>query len=237
MIRALIVDDEAPARREMRRLLGVHADVQVVAEAADVEAAAAALQREEVDVVFLDIRLGRGSGFDLLPALDPDVAVVFVTAYEDYARQAFDAQALDYLLKPVDPQRLAATLRRLADRPATIDTGVGFASRAWLFLDDRDRPEFVRVDSISHILADGDRSILVTADGRRRSTAKSLAHWESRLPGEDFIRTHRSAIVNLRHVDRLEPWFHYSFRIHMRGSTEPVPLSRRRAGELRQALG
>jgi two-component system LytT family response regulator len=237
VIRALIVDDEAPARRELRRLLEAHADVAVVAEAADVEAAAAVLQRDEIDVVFLDIRLGRRSGFDLLPDLDPDAAVVFVTAYDDYARQAFDAQALDYLLKPVDPQRLAATVRRLAERPAPVDAAVGFASRAWLFLDDRDRPEFVRVDSISHVLADGDRSILVTADGRRRSTSKSLAHWEGRLPTDDFVRSHRSAIVNLRHVDRVEPWFHYSYRIHMRGSTEPVPLSRRRAGELRQSLG
>lgn len=237
MIRALIVDDEAPARREMRRLLDAHADVRVVDEAADVESAAAVLRRDEIDVVFLDIRLGRGTGFDLLPALGPDVAVVFVTAYDDHARQAFDAQALDYLLKPVDPERLATTIRRLGARSRAPDAGVGFASRAWIFLDDRDRPEFIRVDAVSHLLADGDRSIVVTDDGRRRSTPKPLAHWAARLPGDDFVRTHRSAIVNLRHVERIEPWFHYSYRIHMRGSKEPVPLSRRRAGELRQALG
>ena len=236
MIRALIVDDEAPARREMRRLLGAHDGVQVIGEAADVESAAKALRAGAVDVVFLDIRLGRRSGFDLLPHVEPETAVVFVTAYDDYARQAFDAQALDYLMKPVDPERLATTLRRLTDRTTPAETA-RFASRAWLFLDDRERPEFIRVDSISHVLADGDRSILFTTDGKRRSTSRSLGQWEARLPADDFVRSHRSAIVNLHHVERIEPWFHYSFRIHVRGAKEPVPLSRRKATDLRQRLG
>ena len=236
MIRALIVDDEAPARREMRRLLGAHADVQVVGEAADVEGAAQALRTAPVDVVFLDIRLGRASGFELLPHVEPETAVVFVTAYDDHARQAFDAQALDYLLKPVDSDRLALSIRRVADRAAPSDTA-RFASRAWLFLDERDRPEFIRIESISHLLADGDRSVLVTTDGKRRSTSRSLSRWEARLPAEDFVRSHRSAIVNLHHIERIEPWFHYSFRIHVAGALEPIPLSRRKAADLRQRLG
>ena len=236
VIRALIVDDEAPARREMRRLLDAHADVEVVAEASGVKEAAAVLGRDDVAVVFLDIRLGRESGFDLLAELGQDVAVVFVTAHDDRAREAFDAQALDYLLKPVDPERLAQTIRRLADRTAPTATDSGFASRGWLFLDDRARPEFIRVDEISHIVADRDRAILITADGHRRSTAKPLAYWEGRLPG-DFVRTHRSAIVNLRHVGRVEPWFHYSYRLHMNGANDPIPLSRRRATELKHLFG
>ena len=236
MIRALVVDDEAPARRELRRLLAAHDEVEVVAEAADVDAAANAARTALVDVVFLDIRLGRQSAFELLPMIAPGTAVVFVTAYDDYARDAFDAQALDYLLKPVDPARLASTIARLRSRSQSGESA-RFASRAWLFLDDRERPELIRVDAVSHLIADGDRSLLHTTDGRRRSTARSLAQWESRLPAEDFVRTHRSAIVNLHHIDRIEPWFHYSFRIHLRGATDPVPLSRRRASLLRQLLG
>ena len=235
MIRALIVDDEAPARREMTRLLAAHPQVEIAGVAADLDEAARALRGGTVDVVFLDIRLGRRSGFELLPVVPPGTAVVFVTAYDDHARQAFDAEALDYLLKPVDAARLASTIRRLHDRTATT-AAPRFASRAWLFLDERERPELIRIETISHILAESDRSVLVTVDGKRRSTPRSLADWEARLPGHDFFRAHRAALVNLHHVDRIEPWFHYGLRIHMRGSREPVPVSRRRVTALRQAL-
>jgi len=106
-IRAVLVDDESPARARLRSLLKAHADVEIVAEAGDVESAAEACAREDPDVVFLDIQLPRASGFELLSRLSGATAVIFVTAFDGYAVRAFEVNALDYLLKPVHPERLA----------------------------------------------------------------------------------------------------------------------------------
>lgn len=234
-MKAIIVDDEGPARRELRRLLAELPDVEIVGEAGDVEGAARLVERMAPDVVFLDIRLGRASGFELVDRIDADTAIVFVTAYGDYAVQAFEAQAVDYLLKPIEPERLRQCVARLAAAPAPVRDEP--ASRRWLFLDDRDRPELLAIERITLVEAEGRRSRIHTDDGSSRSSAKPLAEWESRLPAGDFVRVHRSALVNLHHVEHIEPWFHYGLRLRLRGLAEPVPVSRRRAADLRSRLG
>ena len=118
MPRALLIDDEALARTELRRLLAAHPDVAIVGEADDVSSARARLAPADYDLVFLDIQLAGGSGFDLIPHVAPAAAIVFVTAHDAFALRAFEVNALDYLLKPVPPTRLAESLARLAVRPA-----------------------------------------------------------------------------------------------------------------------
>ena len=237
---AVLVDDERLARRELRTLLEeAHAEqVHVVGEAASVADAARLVQATDADVVFLDIQLAGETGMDLLPLLSVDVDVVFVTAYDEHALRAFEVNALDYLLKPVVPERLAVTVSRLAvTQPRTpIRDAVTYEDR--LFLRLGQERAFVRVRDIMAIEADGDGSTLRLAPHlTRKPSAKSLRQWEQRLPDRQFVRIHRSTIVNLEHVERLEPSSHAGQHVYLRGLTEPLSMSRRFGARLRERFG
>jgi two-component system, LytTR family, response regulator len=236
---AVIVDDERLARRELRTLLEEHAEqVRVAGEAGTVAEAARLVNATAADVVFLDIQLAGETGMDLLPLLDADVDVVFVTAYDQHALRAFEVNALDYLLKPVAPERLTVTVSRLAAAappPAARET-VTYEDR--LFLRLGTERAFVRVRDIMVIGAEGDGSTLRLAPHLvQKPSAKSLREWEQRLPDRQFVRIHRSTIVNLEYVERLEPWSHASQRVYLRGLPEPMTMSRRFAARLRDRFG
>jgi two-component system LytT family response regulator len=235
---AIIVDDERLARRELRAMLEeAHAQqVRVVAEAESVRTAAELVRTCDADVVFLDVQLAGESGLDLLPLIDPSVAVVFVTAFDQYAVRAFEVNALDYLLKPVAPARLARAIERLAgpneEASAAPTSKLDYEDRLFLRLDDR--MGFVKVAEIVSIVADGDYSVVRLAGGRTHRARKSLREWAARLPDNTFARVHRSTIVNLEFVERVEEWSHFNYRLYLRGQSEPVVLSRRYAGQLKR---
>jgi two-component system LytT family response regulator len=236
----IVVDDERLARRELRQLLeeGHGHQLRVVGEAATVREAATLVRLHDPDVVFLDVHLAGESGFDLLPLLDRTVSVVFVTAFDRYAIRAFEVNALDYLLKPVAPKRLATALARLSQRGGTEPaTGPALTYEDRLFLRLEDRMAFVRVRDIVAVLAAGDNSVLRLADGRGVRTRKSLREWADRLPERDFARIHRSTLVNLEFVERLEEWSHFSYRVYLRGLAEPLQMSRRWGARVRSRLG
>lgn len=238
--RAVLVDDERLARRELRTLLEeAHSEqVRVVGEAASVADAARLMRAQNADVVFLDIQLAGETGMNLLPLLDADVDVVFVTAYDEFALRAFEVNALDYLLKPVAPERLSVTVSRLSGAlpPAPARTKVTYDDRLFLRLDQE--RAFVRVRDIVAIEADGDSSTLrLTSHPTPRTSAKSLRIWEQRLPGEHFVRIHRSTIVNLEYVERLEPSLHAGQHVYLRGLTAPLVMSRRFGARLRDRFG
>jgi two-component system, LytTR family, response regulator len=237
---AVIVDDERLARRELRMLLeDAHAEhVHVVGEAATVATSAQLVQATDADVVFLDIQLAGETGMDLLPLLGADVDVVFVTAYDEYTLRAFEVNAVDYLLKPVVPERLALTVSRLvAAQPAAASREtVGYDDRLLLRLGEE--RAFVRVRDIMALEADGDGSTLRLAPSHaRKASGKSLREWEQRLPDRHFVRIHRSTIVNLEFVERLEPWSHASQLVYLRGLSEPLTMSRRFGARLRERFG
>ena len=248
-LRALIVDDEPLARRELARLLAACDDVEVTAEAGDLDSALAAAGDTAPAVVFLDVRLGRESGFALLPSLPPGTAVVFVTAFDDYAVRAFEVHALDYLLKPVEPRRLAETVRRLrAAREAPPGSGPPpnvpspeAATRAlgladWLFLERGRRGGFARVANVAAITAEGDYSRVHTIDGTSALVHRALADWVSCLPAASFARVHRSALVNLHHVLEVRGGMGATRLVTLRGLQRPVRMSRRAAAALRERL-
>ena len=237
---AVIVDDERLARRELRTLLeDAHAEhVYVVGEAKSVAEAARLVHATDADVVFLDIQLAGETGMDLLPLLGADVDVVFVTAYDEYTLRAFEVNAVDYLLKPVVPERLAKTVSRLAAAQPVAPSReiVGYDDRLLLRLGDE--RAFVRVRDIMAIEADGDGSTLRLAPLlARKPSGKSLREWEQRLPDRHFVRIHRSTIVNLEYVERLESWSHSSQRVYLRGMSEPLTMSRRFGARLRERFG
>ena len=237
---AVLVDDERLARRELRTLLEeAHAEqVQVVGEADSVSDAARLVQSTDADVVFLDIQLAGETGLDLLPLLGVDVEVVFVTAHDEYTLRAFEVNALDYLLKPVAPERLAVTVNRLAAAQPPVPRREAVRYEDRLFLRLGQERAFVRVRDIVAIEADGDGSTLHLAQQRAsKSSAKSLREWEQRLPDQHFVRIHRSTIVNLEYVERLEPWSHASQHVYLRGLPEPLTMSRRFGARLRERFG
>lgn len=232
--RALVVEDERLPRRELCALLEERG-VEVVAEADSVATARAAIRRERPDLVFLDIQLGRETAFDLLEAETGTFDVVFVTAYDRYAVRAFEVNAVDYLLKPVDPDRLSEALDRL-DRPPTETTpddppGVTLEDR--LFLRAGKRWKFVRVADIVAIEADGDYTRVRLRGADDLMLGRSLRTWETLLPSRPFARIHRSTLVNLNYVIRVDEWFNRTFRVHVQGIDEPYAMSRRYARRMR----
>ncbi|MCU0624242.1 MAG: LytTR family DNA-binding domain-containing protein [Gemmatimonadaceae bacterium] len=252
---ALLVDDEPLARRELRHLLAAHPQVVVVGEADSVASAAQVAHLTGADLVFLDVQLRRESGLTLVSQLPPGVRVVVVTAFDAYAVRAFDLDAHDYLLKPVEPQRLAATLARLdagrgrrapAEEPPAAPTVVDGASDApgtpsrWeveerLFVRDGHGMRLIALAEITAIVADRDHVAVHLRDGRRQRVRKPIGEWEARLPAA-FLRIHRSVIVRVADVVRLEPWSHGSYQVHVRGVPTPFVMSRRFASRLRARL-
>lgn len=206
-MRVAIVDDEPLARELLQRMLAAHADVEVLAEAADGAVALEVVRRHRLDAVFLDIELPAGGGFDVLAALEHPPLVVFVTAHGHYAVRAFEVEAVDYLTKPFDEERLAITIDRLRARLAAPEPPRFIGTRARIAVRDGDATVLVALDDIETVEAAGKLVELRFADGRQQSARETLADLEHRLDPARFIRIHRSLIVNLDHVSVVKPWF------------------------------
>ncbi len=246
-LRVLIVDDERLARRALRTLLAAHPDVEVVGEASKVEEAAVLVQRERPDVVLLDVQMRGETGFDLLDLLDAPCHVIFVTAFDAYAVRAFEVNALDYLLKPVEPARLAEALKRARQRTPSLseassatttrDIGLPFRYDDLFFHEDGRRSQFIRIRDIVFIQAAANYTELHLQNGKMVLVLRPLAQWEARLPDAYFVRIHRSTIVNVAFVRRVERAFNYTYEVHLRDGSEPLVMSRRRASVLKALLG
>ena len=236
--RVLIVDDERLARRDLISLLMEHSHLTVVAEADDVPSAVKAVQEENPDIIFLDIQMPGDSGFDLLERIDTDAHIIFVTAFDEFAIRAFEVNALDYLLKPVNPERLTMALSRLENREPSSSASprkLAYDDRMFLMLGKHF--QFLKVSTILSITAAGDYSEVKTTGGAGGLALKSMKEWEARLPSQYFLRIHRSTIVNMEFIERVEEWFNYSFRVYLKGREEPFVISRRYASKLKERLG
>jgi len=239
-MRALIVDDEAPARDKLRRWLGQHADIQVIGESADGLDAAAALAALGPDVVFLDIQMPGLSGLEVASQLEPDAAplIVFVTAFDEHAIKAFDLNAVDYLLKPYDKDRLRKTLDRLRQRRAGGHSDTGAAARAAVHtarahLGSSDRllvphgEELELIDAHAiHWLESDDNYVHVHTAGTTYLLRRTLTDLLAQLGEARFARIHKSAAVNLAEVATLSPLFKGDHEVKLR-SGATLRLSRR----------
>jgi len=238
MLRALIIDDEPPARADLRERLAAHAEISVVGEAGTLARARALLARDDYDLVFLDIQLRGGSGFDLVPHVRAEARVIFVTAFDQHALRAFQVNALDYLLKPVAPERLATSLRRLG---SAVASAAPFALPA-LTPDDQIllktdlAPRFVRVADISAIFAEENYTSVVLASGAHHLVRRTLAAWEAQLPAATFARAHRQALVNVAQILRAAPAGEDGAVLYLAGVDEPISSSRRQWPALKLKL-
>ncbi len=244
LLRTLIVDDERLARRELRRLLEPHDEVEVVGEAANADEAEAALRDHDPDLLLLDVQMPGDSGFDLLERLDAVPHVVFVTAYDEYAIRAFEVNALDYLVKPVEPERLSDALETVRAR-ASETTPQAVASREdapgrpltdedQVFVKDGERCWFVSLADVRLFEAAGNYTRLYF-DGETPLIHRSLSYLEDRLDPDQFFRASRQHILNLTWVDDVTPWSKGRLKAILSDGTE-VELSRRRSRTFREQL-
>ena len=230
-MKAILIDDERLARAELRLLLSAHPEIEIVGEADSVTSGLKLIEETHPDVIFLDINLRGESGFDLLEALPlPHPHVIFSTAYDEYALRAFEVNALDYLLKPVHPERLAAALERLPSiEPGTpLDAASGgqrLSRESRFFVRDGDRCWFVAVQTLYLIEAEGNYSRLHFGQ-ERALIYRSLSSLEKRLPEDLFLRANRSQIINCDYIADLEPWFSQSLRAKLKDGTD-IEFSRR----------
>lgn len=231
--KTIIVDDERLARREMRRLLSEFDEIVVAGEAENLTEAALLIEREKPQIVFLDVQLQNENGFELLERTGVNFKVIFVTAFDEYAIRAFEINALDYLLKPVNPERLAKAIERIAEetREKTEFRPLEFDDRVFLELGGRSC--FLKVCDISHINSAGDYSEVFTVEGAKCLVEKPLREWETRLPEKHFLRIHRQTIINLEQVEEIETWFNRSFQVRLRNYSENLAVSRRYAVKLK----
>jgi two-component system, LytTR family, response regulator len=233
-VKALIVDDEPIARRELRRLLSVHTDVQVVGEAGGAAEAERALAALGPDLLFLDIQMPTRTGLQLLESLEDAPQVIFTTAHDEHALRAFELGALDYLLKPIAPARLALALDRVRQR-LILPAGDTLSMTRPLLVRDGDDAWLVTLNDVSVIEAAGNYVQLHFGD-RRPLLLHALGALERRLDPDHFFRASRSTIVNLDHVERFETGVRLELIASMRGG-RTVTFSRRQSQEFRHKRG
>jgi two-component system LytT family response regulator len=234
--RTLLIDDEAAARDDLRRLLAAHPGVTIAGEAGRLAEAQALLARDDYDLVLLDIQLRGGSGFDLVPHVRPGARIIFVTAHDQYALRAFEVNALDYLLKPVEPARLAEALRRAAAAPPEPSTAALRADDVVQVKTGPGAARFVRVADIVLVTSQDNYSDVRLAGGEHFLVRQTLAAWEERLPASHFMRVHRQALVSLARIEGYAHVDEETTHLRLAGLAEPVRARRQHLPELQARL-
>ena len=242
-MRALVIDDERLARKELINLLNQLETVEVVGEAVNVEDAKEKIDQLQPDVIFLDIQMPEKTGFDLLEELDQVPHVIFTTAYDEYALKAFQVNALDYLLKPIDPKRLEDAVLKLQGKMEGIakrDGLEGLGSQKKLTLEDQvfvkdgDRCWFVRLSNVRLFESDGNY-IKVYFDNFKPMIHKSSNALDERLDEKSFFRASRKHIINLGWVEAIEPWFNGGLVVTLKGG-DRIEVSRRQAARFKEMM-
>lgn len=243
-LKAIIIDDERLARLELRRMLQDFPEIEVVDEAANADEGLARIESHNPDIIFLDIQMPGKTGFDLLSELDRSPQVIFTTAYDEYALKAFEVNALDYLLKPIEPKRLADAVHKLHNSEGN---GNGHAhlslpgeNRSLLgendqvFVKDGERCWFVKLSDIRLFESVGNYA-KVFFGNNKPLILKSLNALEERLDEKVFFRANRKHIVNLRLIEKIEPYFNGGLLLELKGG-EKVEVSRRQTVKFKEMM-
>lgn len=240
-MKALLIDDERLARQELKSLLAPYHEIEIVGECADAVSAIEAIRTHEPDVIFLDIQMPGKNGFELLSELERTPEVVFVTAHDEFAIRAFDVSALDYLLKPVQADRLAAAVKKLLEKqkepqlhesPAT--HGETLSDTDQVFVKDGERCWFVKLEDIRLFESEGNY-VRVYFQSNKPLILRSLNYLDERLNNRTFFRASRKHIVNLKWVESIENWFNGGMMVKLKGG-EQVEISRRQAVKLKEMM-
>lgn len=236
-MKALIVDDERLARKELMKLLEEHSSIEVVGEAANADEAEKMIEELNPELLFLDIQMPGRTGFQLLESLDSAPLVIFTTAYDEFAIKAFEVNALDYLLKPITAERLTEAVHKVQDKERS-RSGRSLGNKLGLedqvFVKDGEKCWFVSLANIRLFESDGNY-IKVFFDNNRPMIHKSLNALDERLDERAFFRASRKHIVNLSWVEGIEPWFNGGLMVRLRGG-DKVEVSRRQAAKFKDMM-
>ncbi|MDE3182816.1 MAG: response regulator [Bacteroidota bacterium] len=238
MLKVVLIDDERLARSELRRMLEEFSDVEIIGEAANSAEGIEKVETLNPDLIFLDIQMPDKSGFDMLSQLDKAPHVIFVTAYDEYALKAFDVNALDYLMKPVEPKRLAEALLKV--RQKNEEEILSYNNRGILsendqvFVKDGERCWFVRLSDVRLFESVGNYA-KVFFGTNKPLILKSLNALEERLDEKVFFRANRKHIINLRMIEKIEPYFNGGLLLDLNGG-EKIEVSRRQAVKFKEMM-
>jgi two-component system LytT family response regulator len=242
-MRAILIDDERLARNELRKLLAEFPEIEIIDEASNAEEGLQKIEQHNPDLVFLDIQMPGKTGFDLLAELDHAPHVIFTTAYDEYALKAFEVNALDYLLKPVEPKRLADAVEKLRKsvgngngertHHSTEPTSI-LGENDQVFVKDGERCWFVKLNEVRLFESVGNYA-KVFFGPNKPLILKSLNALEERLDDKVFFRANRKHIVNLRMVDKVEPYFNGGLLLELRGG-EKIEVSRRQTVKFKEMM-
>jgi two-component system LytT family response regulator len=234
-MKAIIVDDERLARKELASLLANHPEIEIVDEAANPDEAVEKIEKHDPDVVFLDIQMPGKTGFEMLEEMERVPQVIFTTAYDEFALKAFDYNALDYLLKPIQPERLAESLNKVsikaAKKPAKDQK---LSSKDQVFVKDGDKCWFVKLEDVRLFESDGNY-IKVYFDKFKPMIHKSLNALDERLDDRHFFRASRKHIINLGWVESIDTWFNGGLLVQLKGG-EKIEVSRRQSARFREMM-
>jgi two-component system LytT family response regulator len=239
---AIVIDDERLARNELKKLLSDYPEVEVIGEAANVDEAIKLIEELMPDLIFLDIQMPAKTGFDLLAELETVPSVIFTTAHDEYALKAFEVNALDYLLKPIDPKRLSDAIQKvvlLDEREETANEN-RTESRTFLsdndqvFVKDGEKCWFVKLSEIRLFESVGNYA-RVFFGTNKPLILKSLNSLEERLDPKTFFRANRKHIVNLRMIEKVEPFFNGGLLLEIKGG-EKIEVSRRQAVRFKEMM-
>lgn len=238
-MKALIVDDERLARKELMKLLEEHPSIEIVGEAMNADEAIQMVNDLNPDLLFLDIQMPGKTGFQLLEELDAVPFVVFTTAYDEFALKAFEVNALDYLLKPIQAERLSETISKILEKEKNKATAVRNADKKLglndqVFVKDGDRCWFVSLSNVRLFESDGNY-IKVYFDNNRPMIHKSLNALDEKLDERAFFRASRKHIINLSWVEGIEQWFNGGLMVKLKGG-DKVEVSRRQAAKFKDMM-
>jgi two-component system, LytTR family, response regulator len=231
VIKAVLVDDVESMRMVLKKLLSNFEKISVVGEASDFEQAQDLISEERPDLLFLDIDLNGLTSIDLLAKIPYKPMVIFITSHSDFAIKAFELNAVDYLLKPISLERLTRAIEKVTNiweenEAWNTEGNARFGTDHIILLNFDNKLSFVKVVDISYIEAYGNYTKVYLSDGRLSVTYNSIKNWEARLPEDLFIQIHRSTIINLQNVMRIEKWANDTGRLFMKGNDKPFEVSR-----------
>lgn len=240
-MKAIIIDDERLARNELKRLLENFPTIEVIAEAANTEEAAELLETLQPDVLFLDIQMPGKTGFEWLETWDGYLPeVIFTTAFDEYALKAFEVNALDYVLKPIELSRLSESIQKLEKRQVHLSkvqqTSLHvLGAQDQIFVKDGERCWFVRLERVRLCESMGNY-VRLFFDDQKPLVLKSLNALEERLDPKVFFRANRKHIINLNFIDKIEPWFSGGLQVTLSGKGEKIEISRRQSIRFKELL-
>jgi len=233
-MKTIIIDDERLARKELMTLLESHKDIEVVDEAVNAEDALEKISVHQPGLIFLDVQMPGKTGFDLLAELDRVPQVIFTTAYDEFALKAFDVNALDYLLKPIQAERLSEALRKVNYSSEGVQPNQKLGKDDSVFVKDGDKCWFVKLEKVRLFESDGNY-IKVYFDTFRPMIHKSLNALDERLDERTFFRASRKHIINLGWVEKIDTWFNGGLLVELKGG-EKVEVSRRQAARFKERM-